>query len=277
MVQAWHVWQASEASQQACLAGSDEASDDLNKLKTKVRRLYDIANVLTSLNLIAKVHMKPSRKPGFQWLGIENICLHSEQAIVQHPSVKTDAGPPAPPALNAQGTSEDPSSTATGSSMHQRDTLPHATSCNQPPGNFLHDDSLSSSSQQLKRSAATLDPPSSLKRSRISCSQPMQVLAPQLCQTEVMQPACAVPLCIADQQTGEESNKVSSSPGMATRPDAMAACKSGTRPTPVPITPEGGQPEAQYRHQVCPGPLHGVLPWSSHLQICITLHKVGQQ
>lgn len=37
----------------------------------KVRRLYDIANVLTSLNLIKKVHVREERgrKPAFKWLG----------------------------------------------------------------------------------------------------------------------------------------------------------------------------------------------------------------
>lgn len=37
----------------------------------KVRRLYDIANVLTSLNLIKKVHVREERgrKPAFEWLG----------------------------------------------------------------------------------------------------------------------------------------------------------------------------------------------------------------
>ncbi|XP_023666687.1 transcription factor E2F7-like isoform X2 [Paramormyrops kingsleyae] len=42
-----------------------------SKYKTKVRRLYDIANVLTSLNLIAKVHVREERgrKPAFKWIG----------------------------------------------------------------------------------------------------------------------------------------------------------------------------------------------------------------
>lgn len=37
----------------------------------KVRRLYDIANVLTSLELIRKVHVREARarKPAFKWLG----------------------------------------------------------------------------------------------------------------------------------------------------------------------------------------------------------------
>lgn len=42
-------------------------------LKTKVRRLYDIANILSSLNLIEKVHTM-YRKPAFKWLGPEASC-----------------------------------------------------------------------------------------------------------------------------------------------------------------------------------------------------------
>jgi len=37
--------------------------------KSKVRRLYDIANVLTSLNLLEKVHLVQTRKTAFKWLG----------------------------------------------------------------------------------------------------------------------------------------------------------------------------------------------------------------
>ncbi|ONK59545.1 uncharacterized protein A4U43_C08F7570 [Asparagus officinalis] len=36
----------------------------------KVRRLYDIANVLSSLNLIEKTHHSETRKPAFRWLGL---------------------------------------------------------------------------------------------------------------------------------------------------------------------------------------------------------------
>ncbi|XP_010133202.1 PREDICTED: transcription factor E2F7 [Buceros rhinoceros silvestris] len=44
---------------------------DHSKYKTKVRRLYDIANVLTSLGLIKKVHVteERGRKPAFKWIG----------------------------------------------------------------------------------------------------------------------------------------------------------------------------------------------------------------
>ncbi|KAG7481947.1 hypothetical protein JOB18_008799 [Solea senegalensis] len=54
------------------LIGEDQDADpDKNKFKTKVRRLYDIANVLRSLKLIEKVHVtdKRGRKPAFEWVG----------------------------------------------------------------------------------------------------------------------------------------------------------------------------------------------------------------
>ncbi|KAK8593069.1 hypothetical protein V6N12_045156 [Hibiscus sabdariffa] len=39
-------------------------------MRTKVRRLYDIANVLSSMNLIQKTHTLDTRKPAFRWLGL---------------------------------------------------------------------------------------------------------------------------------------------------------------------------------------------------------------
>ena len=46
----------------------DESTIDENRLKTKIRRLYDIANILCSLNLIEKTHLADgSRKPAFKW------------------------------------------------------------------------------------------------------------------------------------------------------------------------------------------------------------------
>eukprot|EP01018_Ginkgo_biloba_P002460 Gb_38482 [translate_table: standard] len=51
------------------------------KLKTKVRRLYDIANILSSLNLIEKTHNTENRKPAFKWLGIkDNMNYPAEMA-----------------------------------------------------------------------------------------------------------------------------------------------------------------------------------------------------
>jgi hypothetical protein len=39
----------------------------------KVRRLYDIANILSSLELIQKVHIRGAigKKPGFKWIGVD--------------------------------------------------------------------------------------------------------------------------------------------------------------------------------------------------------------
>ncbi|XP_023264483.1 transcription factor E2F7 isoform X1 [Seriola lalandi dorsalis] len=53
------------------LIEESQDSSSHSKYKTKVRRLYDIANVLTSLCLIKKVHVREERgrKPAFKWLG----------------------------------------------------------------------------------------------------------------------------------------------------------------------------------------------------------------
>ncbi|XP_031315753.1 transcription factor E2F8 isoform X2 [Camelus dromedarius] len=56
------------------LIGEDHVEDlDKSKFKTKIRRLYDIANVLSSLDLIKKVHVteERGRKPAFKWTGPE--------------------------------------------------------------------------------------------------------------------------------------------------------------------------------------------------------------
>ncbi|KAE8606108.1 hypothetical protein XENTR_v10010599 [Xenopus tropicalis] len=63
------------------LIGEDQLEDlDKSKFKTKIRRLYDIANVLTSLNLIKKVHVteEKGRKPAFQWTCPE-LCTDDQE------------------------------------------------------------------------------------------------------------------------------------------------------------------------------------------------------
>lgn len=58
------------------LIGEDQVVDqDKSKFKTKIRRLYDIANVLSSLELIKKVHVTEDRgrKPAFKWTGPEDL------------------------------------------------------------------------------------------------------------------------------------------------------------------------------------------------------------
>ncbi|KAM9311696.1 transcription factor E2F7 [Gastrophryne carolinensis] len=59
-----------EVAAKILIEESQDVSDH-SKFKTKVRRLYDIANVLTSLGLIKKVHVteERGRKPAFKWIG----------------------------------------------------------------------------------------------------------------------------------------------------------------------------------------------------------------
>ncbi|XP_075065676.1 transcription factor E2F7 isoform X2 [Mixophyes fleayi] len=56
---------------------------DHSKFKTKARRLYDIANVLTSLGLIKKVHVteERGRKPAFKWIGPVDFRPESDQKM----------------------------------------------------------------------------------------------------------------------------------------------------------------------------------------------------
>nr|XP_018670453.1 uncharacterized protein LOC100177540 isoform X1 [Ciona intestinalis] len=54
-----------------------------NKYKTKVRRLYDIANILTSLRLITKVQ-NHGRKPAFRWIGPKAICTSTSAVSPKH-------------------------------------------------------------------------------------------------------------------------------------------------------------------------------------------------
>ncbi|XP_040845915.1 transcription factor E2F7 [Ochotona curzoniae] len=63
----------------------EESQDtpDHSKFKTKVRRLYDIANVLTSLALIKKVHVteERGRKPAFKWIGPVDFSSSDEDVV----------------------------------------------------------------------------------------------------------------------------------------------------------------------------------------------------
>ena len=50
--------------------GASGGEPDPGAMKTKVRRLYDICNVLTSLRMIEKVKLAATCKPAFKWLGV---------------------------------------------------------------------------------------------------------------------------------------------------------------------------------------------------------------
>ncbi|KAL9279504.1 E2F transcription factor-like E2FD [Arabidopsis thaliana] len=47
-------------------------SQDMN-MRKKVRRLYDIANVFSSMKLIEKTHVPETKKPAYRWLGSKTI------------------------------------------------------------------------------------------------------------------------------------------------------------------------------------------------------------
>ena len=48
--------------------------EDHSQMKTKVRRLYDIANVLCTLDIIHKVQLMSKRKPVFAWKGTTSVA-----------------------------------------------------------------------------------------------------------------------------------------------------------------------------------------------------------
>lgn len=227
--------------QESFHAGGDEPPDDTNKLKTKVRRLYDIANVLTSLNLIAKVHIKPARRPAFQWLGIHGICIQPDQ---QHPASLSHP-PTSHTALNSSH-SEDISSTATGSSVQEHTMLRHTSSCTQLEScvSMTHADSQSTSTGGLKRHAVSLEPSSSQKRNRTEQRLPNP---PQQSCGAVTSPSRPPPPVRHDDCA--QAAEADASPAVSQQPKSG---KPRTRPTPVPITPDGGQVDVQHlqRHTV---------------------------
>lgn len=63
-----------ESAKKISLCESEKAEDQKEqKLKTKIRRLYDIANVLQSIGLIEKCHAVNSKKPAFKWIGLHGV------------------------------------------------------------------------------------------------------------------------------------------------------------------------------------------------------------
>uniref|UniRef100_A0A5B6ZH65 Putative E2F transcription factor-like E2FE isoform X2 n=1 Tax=Davidia involucrata TaxID=16924 RepID=A0A5B6ZH65_DAVIN len=66
---------------------------DPSTMRTKVRRLYDIANVLSSMNFIEKTHHPETRKPAFRWLGMTGKFENgSASALVLNESKKRTFG-----------------------------------------------------------------------------------------------------------------------------------------------------------------------------------------
>ncbi|XP_030576377.1 transcription factor E2F7 [Archocentrus centrarchus] len=82
------------------LIEESQDSSSHSKYKTKVRRLYDIANVLTSLNLIKKVHVREERgrKPAFKWLGPVEFSSSVNPGNTLNVAAITPPEPTQPPA-----------------------------------------------------------------------------------------------------------------------------------------------------------------------------------
>lgn len=72
-------WKRVISLEEAARQISDDEKIDDKTLKTKIRRLYDIANVLQSIGLIAKTQSK-NRKPAFRWVGLQG-AIESLQEI----------------------------------------------------------------------------------------------------------------------------------------------------------------------------------------------------
>ncbi|KAF8083231.1 hypothetical protein N665_0787s0013 [Sinapis alba] len=66
-------------------------SQDPMNMRTKVRRLYDIANVFSSMNLIEKTHIPETKKPAYRWLGAKAI---SEGRFLAAPASLCDRNEP---------------------------------------------------------------------------------------------------------------------------------------------------------------------------------------
>lgn len=233
-------------------AGGDEPPEDINKLKTKVRRLYDIANVLTTLNLISKVHIPPSRRPAFVWLGIQGIHLQQQPATQEQATTEPESL-----ATATASHSEAASSTATGSSMQDHTHHRHLSSGTVTTSNLTQADSQSASSKGLKRGAVPLEPTSAQKCARTAQPKPSNILYGTVTSPQRPPPSAG----FYDQQAQEDIDakdhvkggaEPGFSPAMGHRPGAAAQGKNRLRPTPVPITPEGGQPDGQPRHKVQP-------------------------
>lgn len=64
-------WKGTISLEQAGRKLSSENIEE-NKIKTKIRRLYDIANVFSSLGLIKKTCLE-SKKPAYEWVGLQGL------------------------------------------------------------------------------------------------------------------------------------------------------------------------------------------------------------
>lgn len=78
-------------------------------MKTKIRRLYDIANILVSLGMIVKTSLDDSKKPAFRWAATALHQPPTQQARssstpqLRTPGAYSQCVSPPPPSLHSCG------------------------------------------------------------------------------------------------------------------------------------------------------------------------------
>ncbi|KAL8002626.1 putative E2F Family, winged helix-like DNA-binding domain superfamily [Plasmopara halstedii] len=89
-----------EAAKQLIQMEDSESEED-RLLKTKIRRLYDVANVLVSVGLIEKLQLSSSRKPVFRWKVRSSVAIVSPHRHRHHPFAidKANSNEPVKPLL----------------------------------------------------------------------------------------------------------------------------------------------------------------------------------
>jgi len=69
-----------------------EPNASASKIKTKVRRLYDISNVFLALGIVEKT-FRASRKPAFTWIGLKGYLKVHDKLLTPAPQNKHFAMP----------------------------------------------------------------------------------------------------------------------------------------------------------------------------------------
>lgn len=54
-------------------------------MKTKIRRLYDIANIMVSVGFVVRTTLRATGKPAFCWAGLEHAQEHTLSIISTAP------------------------------------------------------------------------------------------------------------------------------------------------------------------------------------------------
>ncbi|XP_018488873.1 E2F transcription factor-like E2FF [Raphanus sativus] len=107
-------------------------SQDSVQMKTKVRRLYDIANVLSSMELIEKTHIPGTRKPAYKWLGSKSLIEKGSTLFNSTDESKKRVFGTEITNLSTKRNKTDCSSNyvlQTGYKKHDEETKPAAKSC----------------------------------------------------------------------------------------------------------------------------------------------------